>query len=104
MARWKYKTEPVTVDENTLTVRGLTAGERVKFLDHQKAAKANPTGNDVLSASRMLAKCGVMEPLSDEDLESIPGDFLTAVVEKIMELSGIKADDEKKAGDQPTQH
>ena len=96
-ARWKYRTEKVTVDENTVTVRGLTAGERVKFAEFQKERKEK--GLPATDITRRVAQFGVIDPpLEAADLESMPGDLLDAAVQKIMELSGVKTDekDEKK--------
>lgn len=93
-ARWKYRTEKVTVDENTVTVRGLTAGERIKFAEFQKERKEK--GLPATDITRRVAQFGVIDPqLEAADLETMPGDLLDAVVQKIMELSGVKSDDEK---------
>lgn len=103
MSRWKYRTEKVTVDENTVTVRGLTAGERQRFAEVSKSRKAardaNQDPGDPLAVPKLVAKFGVIDPaLSDEELEAMPGDLLDAAVNKILELSGVKGDekDEKK--------
>lgn len=105
MSRWKYRTEKVTIDENTVTVRGLTAGERLAFAEVSKkmrdakaAGTTDPAANQ--SVPRMVAKFGIVAepPLTDEDLTDMPGNLLDAVVTKILELSGVKGDekDEKK--------
>jgi len=103
VSRWKYRTETVTVDENTVIVRGLTAGERTHFMETSKKikeAKAAGTTDTAaaMSVPRMVAKFGIVtDPtLSDEDLTTMPGDLLDAAVTKILELSGVKS--EKKAG------
>lgn len=103
MSRWKYRTESVTVDENTVTVRGLTAGERTQFAETSKKVKeAKAAGTTdpaaAMSVPRMVAKFGIVAnpPLTDDDLTTMPGDLLDAAVTKILELSGVKS--EKKAG------
>lgn len=103
MSRWKYRTATVTVDENTVTVRGLTAGERKEFAEASKksreAKEAGTPGASPLDVPRLVARCGVIDPkLTDEDIESMPGDLLDAVVLKVLELSGVKTDEagEKK--------
>jgi hypothetical protein len=102
VSRWKYRTETVTVDENSVTVRGLTAGERTQFAETSKRVKdAKAAGNvdpgAAMNVPRMVAKFGIVAnpPLTDDDLTSMPGDLLDAAVTKILELSGVKA--EKKA-------
>lgn len=96
--RWKYRTEAVKVDENTVTVRGLTAGERLKFAEFQKERKEK--GLPATEITRKVAKFGVIEPpLEDDDLDAMPGDLLDAVVAKILELSGVKPDENSEKKD-----
>lgn len=100
VGRWKYKTAVVTVEDNAVTVRGLTAGERAEFLAHSKKVKAGEA--NAAETPNLVAKAGVVDPsLSDEELAGMPGQLLEAAVAKILELSGVKADDEKK---DPTTH
>lgn len=87
-SRWKYKTEKVTVDENTVTVRGLTAGERVEFSDTSKKVKAGEI--PASQVPRMVVKMGCTDALSDEDVTAMPGELLDAACTKILELSGVK--------------
>ncbi len=102
-ARWKYRTAKVTVDENTVTVRGLTAGERLKFAEYQKERKEK--GLPATEVTRKVAGFGIIEPeLAEGDLDTMPGDLLDAVVRKIMELSGVKPDDEKDEKKDPALH
>jgi hypothetical protein len=110
-SRWKYRTEDVTVDENTLTVRGLTAGERMQFAEISKKVKAAAAAGTVdpaanMSVPRMVAKFGIVAnpPLTDEDLTDMPGDLLDAAVTKILELSGVKGDEKDEKKDQPAVH
>lgn len=108
MSRWKYKTELVTVDENSVTVRGLTAGERLHMSDVQKKGKALADtdqativpGDSAVNFSRQVAKCGVINPpLTDQDLAEMPGQLLDAVVAKVLELSGVDADEKAEKKD-----
>lgn len=96
MSRWKYKTELVTVGENSQKVRMLTAGERKAFADaSQKIQKGEFDKN---SLPGMVVKFGAIEPeLTDDDVASMPPDLQEACVTKILQLTGIgKADGEKK--------
>jgi hypothetical protein len=99
--RWKYKTATVTVEENTITVRGLTAGERESFSDLQKKNKAGEGSPQAVA--RAVVKFGCTDNLSDEDVHSMPGDLLDAACAKIFELSGVKGDETEKKDD-PVQH
>lgn len=100
-ARWKYRCEKVTVDENTVTVRGLTAGERVAFAETSKKVKAGEV--PATAIPHQVVKAGCMDGLSDENVTSMPGDLLDAACRKILELSGVKggADEEKKEDPAP---
>lgn len=92
--RWKHRTEKVTVDENTVTVRGLTAGEREQFSEASKQVAENKIPGAKLT--EMVAKFGVVDPqLADEDLRDMPGVLLEEAVTKILVLSGLRT--EKKA-------
>lgn len=111
MSRWKYRTEAVTVDENTVTVRGLTAGERMQFAETSKKIKdakaagtTEPATN--MSVPRMVAKFGIVaDPLlTDQDLTDMPGDLLDAAVTKILELSGVKGDEKDEKKEPPAVH
>jgi len=104
-SRWKYRTELVTVDDNSVTVRGLTAGERMQFAETSKKMRDAKTAGGLelgaaLSVPKMVARFGIVAdpPLTDDDIAGMPGDLLDAVVTKILELSGVKSDekDEKK--------
>lgn len=117
MSRWKYKVASVTVDENTVSVRGLTAGERMEFAEQSRkareeraAASESPTVvvralPSALAVPRLVAKLGVVDPpLTDEDVETMPGDLLDAVVTKILELSGVKSDEKDEKKDAALRH
>lgn len=110
-SRWKYRTATVTVDENTVTVRGLTAGERQQFAETSKRlkdAKAAGTADPsaAMNVPRMVAKFGIVAepPLTDDDLTAMPGDLLDATVTKILELSGVKADEKDEKKEAPAVH
>lgn len=90
MSRWKYKTDTVTVGDNTQTVRQLTAAERAQF-----AALSNDIKDHKLDASQLplkVAKMGCTAPeLSETDLADMPTEMLDACVDKILVLSGFNA-------------
>jgi hypothetical protein len=101
--RWKYKTATVTVDENTVTVRGLTVGERAEFAEVSKTLKAQRDAGEAspraaMHVPRMVAKFGIVAepPLEDADVLAMPGDLLDAAVTKILELSGVNTDNDEK--------
>jgi len=101
MSRWTYRTDTVTVGPNTQQVRQLTAGERQKFAQFSKDEKAGKADKNELPA--LIAGFGCINPtVSKEEMADMPPDLLDAVVAKIMELTGFKGDDEKKA-DSPAQ-
>jgi hypothetical protein len=98
MSRWKYKTDTVTVGENSQAVRMLTAGERKQFAQASQKIKAGEMQKSDLPA--LVAKMGCTNPtLSEEELEAMPPDLLDACVSKIMELTGFKAGDDEAAED-----
>lgn len=101
--RWKYPTETVTVGPNSVTVRGMTFGERIQFAAKRKEQKDAGDQRKGFEMTGMLAKFGIVEPkLTDQEISEMPGDLLEAAVEKIMALSGMKADPkEKKAETEP---
>lgn len=98
-SRWKYKTDTVTVGENSQKVRQLTAGERRQFAESSKKVAKGEMEAGELPA--LVAKFGCIDPvLTQEDADSMPGDLLTACVDKIMELTGLKSkDDGEDAGE-----
>lgn len=98
MSRWKYRTEDVTVGENTQRVRGMTAGERHQFANASKDVKEGKRLATDLPV--MIAGFGCIEPpATKEEVEAMPSDLLNAVVDKIMEFSGMGKGDEKKAAE-----
>jgi hypothetical protein len=106
--RWKYRTATVEVEENTVMVRGLTAGERQTFAETSKAIKEGKAAGDQVTAlyvPRMVAKFGIVSdpPMTEEDIAAMPGNLLDAAVTKILELSGVKSDDAEKK-DPPAVH
>lgn len=94
MSRWKHKQETVTVGENSIVVRQLTAGERREFIELGKKADLAP----MTKTAKMVEWCSVPK-LSAEEIDDMPPELQDAAVAKIMQLSGLdKGDDpEKKA-------
>lgn len=97
MSRWTTKTEKVTVGENSVKVRGMTHDERQEMFRRSKAAKTGE--GDALAVQSYVLKTGCIgEPAySDQDISDMPAELSDAAGEKILELSGIKAEKEKKA-------
>jgi hypothetical protein len=96
VSRWAYKTDTVTVGSNTQKVRQMTAGERKQFAEFSRAVKDGKAVSNDLPV--LIASFGCVDPtVTKEELADMPTDLLDAVVSKIMELTGFKDDDEKKA-------
>lgn len=99
MSRWKYRTEDVTVGENTQKVRGMTQGERTQFA--QASADIKEGKRKATELPNLIAGFGCIDPkATPEDIVDMPSDLLDAVVSAIMRLSGFK-DDEKKGEQLP---
>jgi hypothetical protein len=89
--RWKYKTAKVTIDDNSQTVRMLTAGERRAF----GAASAKKRAGELEGAdlADMVLQFGTVDPnLSAEDIAAMPVELYAACTTKILELTGLKSD------------
>jgi len=90
--RWKYKTDTVTVGENSVVVRQLTVRERLQFANASKAVKEGKL--EPIELPKVVLQAGI-EGLSDQESLDMPADLVDAAVNRILELSGIR--DEKKA-------
>lgn len=102
MSRWKYPTETVTVGPNSVTVRGLTFGERMQYAEVAKKGQAEGTGQ--LATARVVAKFCIVEnpPVTEADVDAMPGDLVDAVFAKILILSGLSKGEKKAPEAQPT--
>lgn len=93
MSRWKYRTETVTVGDNSQTVRQLTSGELRQVLDLR--TKVMGDGGNPMDLVALVVRLGATNPgLSETDVAEMPQDLQNACREKIMDLSGMG--DEKK--------
>lgn len=98
MGRWNYKTETVAVGDNSVKVRGMTAGERAHFAE--ASAEIKKGERKATDLPLMIASFGCVDPAqSVEETREMPSDLLDATVKAIMRLSGFKEDEEKKAFD-----
>lgn len=87
MSRWTYKTEQVTVEGNTVEVRGLTYGERIAFA---KASREARDGNgDRQKIPGLLLKYGCVG-VTDQDIDEMPAELIGAATDKILDLTGLK--------------
>lgn len=94
MSRWKYRTEIVTVGENSQKVRGMTQGERTQFAEASTAIKEG--NRKATELPGMIACFGCVDPsVTAKEVEEMPTELVDAVVSAIMRLSGMK-DPEKK--------
>lgn len=105
-SRWKHKTEEVVDGENRQKVRGLTAGEREKFIELNRKAKAGEL--QPMGVAREVVKFACVDPeVSAEDVESMPIELFDKCVKKIMELTGLDGETlpgEKGEKKEPLQH
>jgi hypothetical protein len=99
VSRWKYRTATVTVGENSIEVRQFTTEERRQFHELHKAARESGSGLLGLQKQVMMWTVITAPALTEEDARTMPPELTDAAVEKVMELSGLAADetDEKKA-------
>lgn len=98
--RWKYKTAVVKAGENTLNVRQLTQSERLKLVSLTKEVTEGK--QDLLMVTEFVAKSGVTDDLSDEDLKTMPPELIDACADKILELSELKTEEGKSKNAVPT--
>ncbi len=102
MSRWKYQTAQVSIGEDSVTVRGLTAGEQLKLREAKRKALADDAAGKITTgqeATNQIVMFGVIDPpLTEADLDDMPVALMLHAAAKIMELSGVKSDDpdEKK--------
>lgn len=95
--RWKYRQDTVTVGENSIVVRQLTAGERRDFAAASgKVRNGEMKGGDL---PLMLMKFASISPriTTDEDVAEMPPELLDACTHKILELTGLKVGEIKAA-------
>lgn len=86
-SRWKYRTEVVTVGENSQKVRQLTHGEQTKYHDAWKA------GGKETELPGMIVRFGAIEPpATDSDVADMPPELLQACFKKILALTGVDVD------------
>ena len=99
-SRWKLKQATVTVGENSIDVRQLSAKERRDFVD-LKGTELKP-----LERTAKLVEWCAVPKLSKEELDDMPPELQDAAIAKVLELSGLgrMADDEKKETETPTAH
>ncbi len=80
--KFKLKEATVAVREESIRVRELTHGERIKWV--------KTVGEDQMRGPACIVALGALEPkLTEEEVGELPADVVSAVVEKIMELSGM---------------
>ena len=98
MSGWVYKTELVTVGDNSQAVRQLTVSERKEFSKSNERIKGGELKPSDLPG--IVAGFGCINPPRTEDeIDSMPPDLFDACVSKILELTGMKVEaesDEKK--------
>ncbi len=87
-------TEVVRFREETFTVRELTARESAEW---SRLTTASRGGNPDLILPEAI-RLGLVEPkLSTEELLDAPSALVQALAKPILAMSGLLADDEKKA-------
>lgn len=97
MSRWKYKTATVSVGDNAVDVRQLTAGERKQFVQLSREVKEGKAAQ--MDLPPFIIKAATINPsLTDDDIASMPPELADACVRKIMELTGLR---ENADGDEP---
>jgi hypothetical protein len=91
LSRWKYKTEKVTVGENSQTVRMMTAGDQAAFGALSKKIQAGAVDKNEISF--LVVRLTSIDPtLTEEEARDMPPELLMACVSKAMELSGMKTE------------
>lgn len=90
MSRWKYRTETVTVGENSVEVRQFTQRERGEFASNSKKIKDG--GLQPMELPPLVIKFGTT--LTEDEIAEMPPELADACVRKIMDLSGLGDDDE----------
>ena len=88
----------VTVGENSVEVRQLTVKERLQFAEASKAIKEGKL--ERIELPKMVLRAGI-SGLTEQEAEDMPADLVDAAVNKILELSGLGGDDEKKGEPAP---
>lgn len=84
MSKFKLKEKALTIRDMEVRVRELTHGERGKF-----AAEAS---KDSYRGPSLIAAMGAVEPKqTEEEWAGEPADVVQAVVDAILELSGMKS-------------
>jgi hypothetical protein len=84
VSRWKLKQDTVTVGENSVVVRQLTAGERRQFVELGKKTEVPPMER----LAKLVEWCALPQ-LTKEELDQMPPELQDAAVSKVMELSGL---------------
>ncbi len=94
MSRWKHKSESVTLGEDVVTVRGLTAGERTEFLHANKEAQREDAPSD--AKMKVMARAVQMGTgLSAEDVATMPVELFDLVWAKIIAMTGMDKSEKK---------
>ncbi len=103
--RWKYKTAVVTVDENSVTVRGLTIGERLQLANAERQHEADVKAGKVseYDSTRAICKLTVIDPAPDsEDFDTMPTELMLAAVKKVIKLTAGSLDEKKDEAPEPS--
>lgn len=83
MSRFKLKETTFNVRDQEVTVRELTQAQRAQFSKDSTA--------DKFRAPALIASLGLVTPaMSEKEIGDEPSDVVTAIVEEIMILSGLK--------------
>lgn len=103
MSRWKYRAETITVGDNVVTVRELTAGERAEFMKLHKATKE--TGGSPLEVQAKVLRWAITMPpdLTDEDVNAMPPELSDKAIETVLRLSGLATAEVDEKKDAPAQ-
>lgn len=87
-----FKSKEVKIDNEKVTVRELSAGERRELIDSAKEG----INDTELSAKMIKAGCEKYRSSSIDDIMGLPGSVFDELSGAISKLSGMSADEEKK--------
>lgn len=83
MSRFTLKEATVPIRDTDVRVRELTQGER--------SAWSAAISVDKTRSGSLMASMGTVEPkMTEEEAAAEPGEVIEAIVDKILELSGLK--------------
>lgn len=86
----KPQTDTIEVNGMTVTVAGLTVGQRRKFYDVSK--------EDLFQAQALVVCMGVPD-LTEDDIESVlelDSQYITQVADAILKKSGLSGDEDEE--------